>query len=69
MQPQVPNPLRKLACARCGAAFECGLSADCWCAAEPYALPMPASPAEDCLCPGCLRKVGEALAGKTAPRL
>jgi len=46
---------RRLTCARCGAAFDCGLSGDCWCAAEPYKLPMSATPAEDCLCPACLR--------------
>ena len=45
---------RGLTCARCGAAFECQPGGGCWCAAEPYRLPMPAT-AEDCLCPGCLR--------------
>ncbi|HEX3161043.1 MAG TPA: cysteine-rich CWC family protein [Pseudolabrys sp.] len=69
MQPQPPALPRQLACGRCGAAFECGLGTNCWCAAEPYALPMPASPAEDCLCPACLRKTAEALAGKADPRL
>ena len=53
-----PPPGRRLACARCGTAFECGLSGDCWCAAEPYRLPLTAAGAsEDCLCPECLRKV------------
>jgi len=47
---------RRLTCARCGAAFECGLGGECWCAAEPYRVPMPASEAADCLCPACLRK-------------
>lgn len=52
-----PPPGRRLACARCGTAFECGLSGDCWCAAEPYRLPLTAAGAsEDCLCPQCLRK-------------
>jgi hypothetical protein len=74
MQPQAPSQPRKLACARCGTTFECGLNGDCWCAAEPYALPMPASPTEDCLCPACLRKTAEApaaeaLAGMPGPRL
>ena len=69
MQPQPLRAPRKLACARCGTAFECGLSGDCWCAAELYALPMPASPAEDCLCPACLHNATEALAGKAGPRL
>jgi hypothetical protein len=45
---------RRLSCARCGASFECGLGGDCWCAAEPYRLPMSDS-SEDCLCPACLR--------------
>jgi hypothetical protein len=52
----MPNPPRQLACARCGTAFECALDGDCWCAAEPYKLPMPADAAEDCLCPACLRE-------------
>jgi hypothetical protein len=48
---------RRLACARCGAAFECGLDGDCWCAAVPYRLRMTDRAAqEDCLCPDCLRK-------------
>jgi hypothetical protein len=53
---------RHLSCARCGASFECGLSADCWCAAETYRLPMTKTWIEDCLCPACLRKAAEALA-------
>jgi hypothetical protein len=61
MQPQTANPPRKLSCARCGAAFECGLAGDCWCAAEPYKLPLTAvGAAEDCLCPACLRKAAAA---------
>lgn len=54
---------RRIACARCGAPFDCGLSRDCWCAAEPYRLPMTAAPVEDCLCPACLRKAASALSG------
>jgi len=50
---------RRLTCARCGAAFDCGLSGDCWCAAEPYKLPMTATPANDCLCPACLRQAAQ----------
>ena len=46
---------RRLACARCGATFDCSLGGGCWCAAEPYRLPMPEPAAEDCLCPACLR--------------
>jgi hypothetical protein len=51
---------RRLACARCGTQFECGLGGDCWCAAEPYRLPMPADAAEDCLCPACLKAAATA---------
>jgi hypothetical protein len=48
---------RRLACARCGSAFECGAPGECWCAAEPYRLPLTAAgEIEDCLCPTCLRK-------------
>jgi hypothetical protein len=51
---------RRLICARCGATFDCGLGGDCWCAAEPFRLPMPlpaptTAAVEDCLCPTCLR--------------
>jgi len=53
--PDSPTPSRSLSCARCGTAFECRPGGDCWCAAEPYRLPMPDSAAEDCLCPACLR--------------
>jgi len=53
--PKLPNH-RRLACARCGAAFDCTLNGECWCTAEPYRLPMPDNAAEDCLCPACLRK-------------
>jgi hypothetical protein len=47
---------RRLACARCGATFDCRLGGDCWCKTEPYRLPAADSTAEDCLCPVCLRK-------------
>ena len=48
---------RTLACARCGAAFECRPAGGCWCAAEPYRLPLTAAGvSEDCLCPACLRQ-------------
>jgi uncharacterized protein (TIGR00290 family) len=56
-------PPRADACARCGAAFECGMSAGvghCWCADAPR---VPIDPAlAGCLCPRCLR----ALAGASA---
>ncbi|HZL41228.1 MAG TPA: cysteine-rich CWC family protein [Pseudolabrys sp.] len=56
-----PQPTRRLACARCGAAFDCGLGGECWCAAEPYRLPLTtAGASEDCLCPQCLRKAAVA---------
>jgi hypothetical protein len=57
IQPASPKT-RRLACARCGAAFDCGSAAGaCWCAAEDFRLPMPPGDArEDCLCPACLRK-------------
>ncbi|MFL6789633.1 MAG: cysteine-rich CWC family protein [Bradyrhizobium sp.] len=47
---------RRLACARCGTEFTCGLSGPCWCADESFRLPMP-SDGSDCLCPDCLRKI------------
>jgi len=55
------NSPRRLACARCGAAFECAPGGGCWCAAEPYRLPMGDAAVEDCLCPACLRKAAAAL--------
>jgi hypothetical protein len=66
MQPPLQQP-RKLACARCGAAFDCSLEGGCWCAAEPYRMPLPATTGsdEDCLCPDCLRKA--AVAANPAP--
>jgi len=46
---------RKMTCARCGRAFDCGLGRECWCAAEPFRLPMPeAGSSADCVCPRCL---------------
>jgi hypothetical protein len=36
--------------------------ADCWCASEPYRLPM-TDLSEDCLCPDCLRKAAQAAGG------
>jgi hypothetical protein len=61
-------PLRRLACARCGTAFECGGGGSdgnaCWCMDESYQLPMPEAGAGDCLCQDCLR--AEAAKGRTA---
>jgi hypothetical protein len=56
-----PATPRRIVCARCGAPFDCGLSAQCWCAAEPYRLSMTKALIEDCLCPACLRKAADAL--------
>ena len=51
------TPPRQLACARCGTTFDCSLEGGCWCAKEPYRLPISdAATAEDCLCPACLRQ-------------
>jgi hypothetical protein len=50
-----PIKTRRLQCVRCGVSFDCNLGGGCWCAAEPFRLPMPDSTAEDCLCPACLR--------------
>ena len=33
-----PLPPRQLVCTRCGGTFDCGLGADCWCAAESFRL-------------------------------
>jgi hypothetical protein len=56
MTAATPTSSRRLVCARCGAAFECAPGGGCWCAAEPYRLPMTGAAIEDCLCPACLRK-------------
>jgi hypothetical protein len=67
-RPMDFSPRRRLSCARCDASFDCGLGGDCWCAAEPARLPMPKAmdkpteqpgPAEDCLCPTCLRAAAD----------
>ena len=44
MNSTTADPRRPLSCARCGTTFDCGLGADCWCAAEPFQLPMTVSP-------------------------
>ncbi|MGH6665711.1 MAG: cysteine-rich CWC family protein [Pseudolabrys sp.] len=57
MTAPAPQTPRRRACARCGAEFDCGRGGTCWCAAEPYRLPLTAAgESEDCLCPVCLRK-------------
>jgi hypothetical protein len=62
MKTAAPQPApRRLACAHCGTVFECGLSGECWCAAEPYRLRMTDRAAQsDCLCQACLRKAAVA---------
>ena len=62
-------PLRRLACARCGTAFDCGSGgseAACWCMDEAYRLPMPEASGGDCLCPACLRAAAAAAKERTA---
>ena len=61
-------PTRQLACAQCGAVFGCNLEGGCWCAAEPYRVPLPDSAAQDCLCPDCLRKLAAAQAERASGR-
>lgn len=59
-KPDGANRNRRVFCARCGTGFDCGLGGDCWCAAEPYRLPMTsAQTIEDCLCRDCLRKAAQ----------
>lgn len=56
-------PVSGDACARCGATFECGMTAGaarCWCADVPR---VPIDPTlAGCLCPRCLRELAEARA-------
>jgi hypothetical protein len=50
-------PLRRIACARCGAEFDCGSGGSdgtCWCMDEAHRMAMPSAAREDCLCPACL---------------
>jgi hypothetical protein len=64
-QAQQTSP-RALTCAACGAPFSCTGDITCWCAAEPYRLPMPAlDSVADCLCPSCLRAKAAAVRDKT----
>ena len=53
---------RRLACARCGACFDCAPGGDCWCMHLDVRLPMPAAN-QDCICAECLR----AAAGEPLP--
>jgi hypothetical protein len=49
---------RRMACARCGATFECRPGGDCWCAAEPVRVALP-DDGGDCLCRDCLRAAAQ----------
>jgi len=47
---------RTKTCTHCGTVFDCSTSSGCWCAKEPYRLPMPApGSTDDRMCPPCLR--------------
>jgi len=62
-------PPRRLACARCGAAFDCGcggIDSGCWCMDEGFRLPMPSAAGADCLCPACLRAAASPSVGPSA---
>ena len=58
---------QRLACARCGTAFDCALGGECWCLAEPYRLSVPDAGAADCLCPACLRAAARQAAAQCDP--
>jgi len=63
------SSIRELSCARCGTAFTCARDGECWCAAEPYKMPMATPLTEDCLCRTCLRAAAAALeSARHAPR-
>jgi hypothetical protein len=56
MQLREKPAARAKTCARCSTVFDCSTSNGCWCAAEPYHLPMPApGSTDDRMCPTCLR--------------
>ncbi|MFN3657475.1 MAG: cysteine-rich CWC family protein [Pseudolabrys sp.] len=61
-----PLEPRRLACARCGAAFDCRLEGGCWCNDEAFRLPLPTAAAEDCLCPTCLRALAAEQSSRAA---
>jgi hypothetical protein len=52
--------IRTVVCPVCGKRFTCRPGGECWCAAEPFRLPLPAEPAAGCLCPDCLRAAATA---------
>jgi hypothetical protein len=49
---------RRLACARCGAYFDCAPGGECWCMHLDVRLPMPAAN-QDCICADCLRAAAD----------
>jgi hypothetical protein len=54
MPSPTPKPENNSCCARCGAAFACGMKsgeAECWCASLPPLVP---EPGRGCLCRACL---------------
>ena len=71
MPHEPPGPITNT-CPACGAAFGCGIQAgltECWCAALPPLLKVPAEGHQGCYCPACLARLVEAQragsAGKT----
>ena len=71
LRMRVPEALHPVSCARCGTVFDCMPGGNCWCAAEPVRLPMPASGSlAGCLCRSCLRLASAAdFRHQPAPRL
>jgi hypothetical protein len=53
-EPQLREP-RRVACARCGAGFECDPDGDCWCMHVDVRLPLPPDAGASCLCAECLQ--------------
>ena len=45
---------QRIACARCGASFDCDPGGDCWCRHVEVRLPVPEAGAT-CLCAACLQ--------------
>ena len=53
-------------CPGCGAGFTCGMQVgqpECWCAALPPLLAVPAAGAGSCYCPACLARMIETQQG------
>ena len=65
-------PPRRLTCARCGAAFDCGSGGrdgGCWCNDEAYRMPVPSEADADCLCPACLRAAAASQSADHRPKI